>query len=274
MREANKAIKKTSYPSPSLEDLINILEGSKIYCKLDINNAFLQFELDSALREITTFTTPEGLYRFKRLNFGTNATSKILQKKMDEILGNIPNYLAIADDVILFATSFDAMYDRIDKVLNRFLECGITLNKQKCKLFMNKVELFGFVFSEKGIALSETKIESIQNMPPPANISELSSFFGMTNYLSRFLSKYSMRIYLLLKLTKKNFPWLWTHKHYAIFDDLKTELISPKVMSYYDPSLNSLIITDASPVVVLYFYNSHPIVIIVLLRIQVVLYHP
>ena len=43
---------------------------------------------------------------------------------MDEILGNIPNCLAIADDVILFAddvilfaTSFDAMYDTLDKVL-------------------------------------------------------------------------------------------------------------------------------------------------------------
>ena len=41
---------------------------------------------------------------------------------MDEILGNIPNRLAIADDVILFATSFDAMYDTPDKVLNPFLE--------------------------------------------------------------------------------------------------------------------------------------------------------
>ena len=44
MREANKAIERTRYPSPSLEDLINILQGSKIYCKLDMNNAFLQFE--------------------------------------------------------------------------------------------------------------------------------------------------------------------------------------------------------------------------------------
>ena len=82
-----------------------------------MNNAYLQFESDSASREITTFTTHEGLHRFKRLNFGTNATSEILQKKMDEILGNIPNCLAIADDVILFATSFDAMYDTLDKVL-------------------------------------------------------------------------------------------------------------------------------------------------------------
>ena len=35
-------------PFTSLEDLINILQGSKIYCKLDTNNTFLQFELDSA----------------------------------------------------------------------------------------------------------------------------------------------------------------------------------------------------------------------------------
>ena len=41
---------------------------------------------------------------------------------------------------------------------------------------------------------------------------------------------------------------MWTHKHQTIFDDLKTELISLKVISYYDRSLNSLIITDTSPV--------------------------
>ena len=88
-----------------------------------MNNAFLLFELNSASREITTFTTHEGLYRFKRLNFGTNAASEILQEKMDEILENIPNCLAIADDVILFVTSFDAIYHTLDKFLNQFLEC-------------------------------------------------------------------------------------------------------------------------------------------------------
>ena len=113
-------------------------------------------------------------------------------------------FLAIADDVMLFVTSLDTMYDTLDKVLNPFLECGITLNKQKCKLFRNKVEFFGFVFSEKGIT-PQTKIESIQNMPPPTNISELRSFLGTANYLSRFIPNYSMRMYPLLELTKKMF---------------------------------------------------------------------
>ena len=53
------------------------------------------------------------------------------------------------------------MYDTLDKVLNPFLECGITLNKQKCKLFINKVKFFRFAFSEKGITPFSTKIESI-----------------------------------------------------------------------------------------------------------------
>ena len=107
-----------------------------------MNNAFLQFEIDSASPEITMFTRHEGLQKFKRLNLGTNSPLEILQRKIDEILGNIPNCLTIADDVILFATSFDAMYDILDKVFNRFLEYSITLNKQKCELFINKVEFF------------------------------------------------------------------------------------------------------------------------------------
>ena len=212
-----------------------------------MNNAFLKFEVDSASREITMFTRHEGLHRSKLLNFGTNVESELLQRKMDEILGNLSNCMAIADDVILFATSFDTMYDTLDKVLNRFFECGITLNKRKCELFINKVELFGFVFSENGITPSQTKIGRVQKMASP-NISELHSFLGMTNYLSRFIPNYSIRIYYLLELAKKNIPWLWTYKHQTIFNDLKTELISLKIMSYYDSSLNYFTITDASTV--------------------------
>ena len=85
-------------------------------------------------------------------------------------------------------------------------------------------------------------------MPAQTNILQLLSFLGMTNYLSRFMPNYSMRIYPLLELTKGNIPWWWTHLHQTIFYDLKTDLISPKVMSYYDPSINSLIIANASPV--------------------------
>ena len=59
MRETNKAIETTRYPSPLQKGLINTLQGSKIYCKLYLNNTFLRFELNSASREITTFIAHE-----------------------------------------------------------------------------------------------------------------------------------------------------------------------------------------------------------------------
>ena len=101
---------------------------------------FCNLKLDSASREATTFTTHESLHRFERLNFGTKL-SEILQTKMDEILGNLLKCMAIADNVTLFAISFDTMHDTLDKVFNQFLECGITLNKQKSELFINISEL-------------------------------------------------------------------------------------------------------------------------------------
>ena len=209
-----------------------------------MNNAFLLFELNSTSREITTFAAHEGLHRFKRLNFGTNAASEILQEKMDEILENRPNCLAIADDVILFVTAFDTIYHTLDKVLNQFLECGITLNKQKCELFINKAEFFGFVFTEKVITSCHTKIESIQNMPPPTNISELSSFLGMTNYFKSF---YTKLFYAYIPFTRNN-----KEKYSLVVDTqvpdyfwwFENRTYFAKVMSYYDPSLNSLINTD------------------------------
>ena len=73
-----------------------------------------------------------------------------------------------------------------------------TLNKQKCELFINKAEFFGFVFTEKGITSSHTKIESIQNMPPPTNISELSSFLGLLK------SFYTKLFYAYIPFTRNN----------------------------------------------------------------------
>ena len=81
MWEANKAIERTRYPSPSLEDLLNILQGSKICCKLDMNNAFWQFKVDSGSREITTFTTHEGLHKILKIKLWNKRVIRNITKE-------------------------------------------------------------------------------------------------------------------------------------------------------------------------------------------------
>ena len=55
MRQANRANEGIHYPSPTIDDLIQDVSGSNIFCKLDLNKAFLQLELHEDSRYITTF---------------------------------------------------------------------------------------------------------------------------------------------------------------------------------------------------------------------------
>ncbi|XP_057294611.1 uncharacterized protein LOC130623138 [Hydractinia symbiolongicarpus] len=65
-----------------------------------MTSAFLQLELEPGSRSITTFSTHQGLHRYKRLNFGTSSTSEELQIKLENILRDIPGCKNIAGNMI------------------------------------------------------------------------------------------------------------------------------------------------------------------------------
>lgn len=73
MRRANEAIVRGRHPMPTVDE---ILQGSKIFSKLDLKWGYHQLELSPKSREITTFATHTGLYRYKRLLFGVCSASE------------------------------------------------------------------------------------------------------------------------------------------------------------------------------------------------------
>ena len=70
MRQANMAVKRERYPIPTIDEVLQDLNQSKFFSKLDLNSAYHQIELSPGSRDITTFCTHNGLYRYKRLMFG------------------------------------------------------------------------------------------------------------------------------------------------------------------------------------------------------------
>ena len=79
MRLANEAIERIRHPIPTVDDISFALNGAKFFSKLDLSQAYHQLELDEASRYITTFSTNIGLFRYKRLNYGTTAAAEIFQ---------------------------------------------------------------------------------------------------------------------------------------------------------------------------------------------------
>ena len=87
----------------TLDDIINELNGATVFSHLDMNHGYHQLELKENSRDITTFATHVGLYRYKRLNFGTGSAGEIFQGTVSkEITRDIVGCISISDDILVF----------------------------------------------------------------------------------------------------------------------------------------------------------------------------
>jgi hypothetical protein len=75
MRQANQAIKRERHETPTIKEIIGVLNGAKVLSKLDLNQRYNQLELAPESRYITTFGTHLGLMRYRRLNFGISSAA-------------------------------------------------------------------------------------------------------------------------------------------------------------------------------------------------------
>ena len=107
MRLPNKAIERERHPQPTIDDLVTELNGACYFSKLDLNSAYHQLELDESSRYITTFTTHQGLFRYKRLNFGTSNASEVFQSTIQQVLSGIKGCKNISDDIIIYGKTVD-----------------------------------------------------------------------------------------------------------------------------------------------------------------------
>ena len=87
----NKALLRETHPIKTIEDVATKVGGSNYFTKLDANMGFFQIQLDYESQLLTTFGTPWGRYRYKRLPMGITSAPEIYQRKIEEIFEGIEN---------------------------------------------------------------------------------------------------------------------------------------------------------------------------------------
>ena len=236
MRMPNQAIQREHHPQPVIDDLITDLNGAKYFSKLDLSSAYHQLELDKNSRSITTFTTHKGLYRYKRLNFGTNSASEIFQNALDNVLNGIEGCRNISDDIIIFGKTEKDHDASLQKVLEVLKANNLKLGLAKCQFDKEQLEIFGYIFSADGISPSPSKVDAVKETPVPTNHTEVRFFLGMIQYCGRFIPNLATVSAPLRMLTQKDVKWDWTSMHQEAFETLKRLLTLDTVMGYFDPS--------------------------------------
>ena len=69
-KDLNSQILREHFQLPTWEDISSRMSDAKIFSKLDANRGFWQVPLEEASSLLTTFNTPFGRYKFRRLPFG------------------------------------------------------------------------------------------------------------------------------------------------------------------------------------------------------------
>ena len=248
MRQANAAIKRVRHPIPTVEDISLELNGAKYFSKLDLSQAYHQLELHEDSRYITTFTTHVGLFRYKRLNYGTNAAAELFQHTLQQQLQRLSGVRNIADDIIDYGQTRDEHDIALDRCLQRLYNRGFRLNNSKCRFLSNSLDFFGQVFSEAGIQPDPKRVTDLLNAPRPQNVHEVRSLLGMANYSCKYIANFATITTPLRELTKKNAKFEWNETHQTAFDQLTSALTSAQCMAYFDMQKDTFVTVDASPV--------------------------
>ena len=203
MRFPNEAIQRVRHPIPTVNDISVELNGAKYFTKLDLSQAYHQPVLDEQSRYITTFSTHIGLFRYKRLNYGTNASAEIFQFVLQRELQGLQGVRNIADDIIVFGTTRAEHDSNLENCLRRLISKGLKPNRDKCVFLSNTLEFFGQIFSKDGIRPDPKRVTDLLNAPRPGNVSEVRSLLGMANYSSQYIPNFATLTAPLRELTSR-----------------------------------------------------------------------
>lgn len=247
-RALNRRTVKEHYPIPRIDDQLENLAGYKYYTSLDLASGYYQVPLSEASKRYTAFITPDGHFEFTRMPFGLVNAPSVFQKTINNILGNarFKKAFAYMDDVIIPSRTIEEGLQRLRETLDLFKSAGLTLKLPKCYFLMKSINYLGFEVSERGIRPGKTKIDAVEQFPRPTDQHKVRQFIGLASFFRRFIRGFSSIAKPLTHLLKKNVAWRWCEAEEQAFASLKAELIKRPILSFYEPTHETQLHTDAS----------------------------
>jgi hypothetical protein len=245
-RKLNEKTVKDSYPMPLIEDKLDRLGKSRYFSSLDLASGYWQIKMHPNSIEKTAFATHMGLYELLVMGFGLCNAGATFQRAMETILEGLRHSLVYIDDVLTHSNDFDSHIANLRETFNRLRKAKLKLKPSKCSFGFQTIKFLGYVISDKGVKIDESRTEVISNYPKPKNARQVKQFLGLASYYRKFIQNFADVAKPLNELTRQDTQFKWSSECEMAFEELKRRLASPPILKFPDFDRPFTITTDAS----------------------------
>ena len=245
-RKLNSLTIKNKFPMPIIEEILDELQGSKVFTKLDMRSGYHQVRMLSADEEKTAFKTNQGHYQFKVMPFGLTNAPATFQCIMNEVLQPFLRQfvLVFLDDILIYSKSLEDHLQHLQQVLETLRQHQLYLKASKCSFAQHSLEYLGHIISDQGVSTDHTKTQNMLNWPVPTSFTDLRAFLGLTGYYRKFVKHYGIIAKPLTSILKQK-QFQWTEQANTAFQQLKQAMTTTPVLALPNFQAQFTIETDA-----------------------------
>lgn len=249
-RSLNKATIFDPEPMPQAEEIFAELSGCQYFSKFDLSKGYWQVPMKFEDRDLTTFVTHRGLFRFKVMPFGlVNAPASFsrMMRRLIDGLSNTHNYL---DDVLVHTSAWERHLYSVRDFLERVRQANLSVRPSKCFLGYQTITFLGHQLSPQGVEPTAEMINKVRDAPAPKTKKQLRSLLGLVNYYRSFVPNFAAIAVPLTDLTRKGAPNQieWGPAQERAFQTLKSVICNPPVLRLANLAQPFILQTDASSV--------------------------
>ncbi|KAK3545213.1 hypothetical protein QTP70_002069 [Hemibagrus guttatus] len=131
--------------------------------------------------------------------------------------------------------------------MSHLLQHQLFVKGEKCEFHQDTITFLGYVISQIGVGIDESKVKAVTEWPEPTTVKELQCFLGFDNFYRRFIRNYSgiaSPLTSLLRGWPKQLKW--NKEAREAFVRLKNSFTTTPILRHPDPERPFIVEVDAS----------------------------
>ena len=261
-RNLNKLTVFDAEPIPCPEEIFSKLSNCKYFTKIDLSKGYWQIKLSESSKDKTAFSTPDGLFQFRKLPFGLVTAPANFSRMMRLLLKGLIDIDNFIDDILEHTVEWNDHLVKLKELLQRLRQAGLTARPSKCMIGFTSIEFLGHKVGEGVLTPNQDKVNDIVEAKRPETKKQVQSFLGMVGFYRKFIPQFAEIALPLTNLTKKGCPnkIVWEDEHQRSFERLKSNMTHKPILRLANLNEPFILRTDASNVglgaVLLQKYND------------------